>query len=274
MSGAMELASLLINRSQDLIDTFHRHLDLNDHEDAYKEVFEIFFQAIKGKPFLLNRDLYRDARLREVLSSVKELLKAITSAISEHSASVLPLAGNMLRKAQRRLNMLPGDRPRYVVACDGLSIIDATYIASRLKKESVDPFMTPMINPGGYTETYKFILKTFNYISGDRITLDTIVRDVAGVVHAKYYTVFRGYDKAIHELNNVPAIKIIDAMYELTSRLYSEIVRLRRDFNGAVMVLSDHGYDVVAGDGAGLYKVVHRWGPNSFSVIAPLLVIG
>jgi hypothetical protein len=272
MRNVAELASLLINELQDFINMLSRSIDLDNYRKVYKVVFEIFYQAVNHKSFLLSRDLYKDARLSTVLYRARRILDITTEVTDKHKASVHALAREMLRRAYALLAEAPEDKPRYVIVCDGFSIIDAVFIAFGLKREHMEPFIAPLINSGGITETYKFILEPYNYLQHDNLTLKVIAHKIAEKVRAKDFIVFRGYDDLIHQLRNERAAKILDEMYSLTSKLYSKIVRLKSEFNGMVMLLSDHGYDVIAVD-ADKYKMEHYWRPNSFSIIAPLLIV-
>ena len=268
----MELASLLIDELQGFINTLSRYIDLDDYKEAYKVIFEIFYQAVNHRSFLLNKDLYKDARLSIVLYHARRLLNIVTEIVDKYSASIHALARETLRRAYALLAEVPEDMPRYVVICDGFSIIDAVYIAFRLKRKSMELFIAPLINPGGITETYKFILEPHSYLRNTNLTLNVIAHNIAERVHAKDAIVFRGYDDSIHQLRNVHATDIIDTMYTLTSKLYGKVMKLKNEFNGIVMLLSDHGYDVTVRD-VNLYGVEHCWRPHSLSVIASLLIV-
>jgi len=265
----LEKASLLIDRFHDLLDALTQRIDLNDNKEIYKVIFEIFHQTAYGRPLLL-KDLWKDARLLSVLNLTREFLNLVHETINNYSANLSALAQEMFRKALMEVSKLPKSLPRYVIMCDGLSIIDATYIAYTMKKEGVNLFVAPLINPGGVTETYKFVLEPHAYLRGVNFTLKDLARKIAEMVNAKGFTVFGDYDRTIHQLKDVEVSNIVDTMYRLTLKLYDEIIR-RRNF--VVIVLSDHGYDIVE-KSASLYEVRHSWSPSSLSVIAPLLVVG
>lgn len=278
MGDILEEASLLINDLSDLLNMLTRYIGFGDHEEEYKIIFEIFYQAAYSKSLLLT-NLRKDARLLSVLQDARRFLDHVNEVIYKRHADIHALAQEMLRRAYTVLAEVPESNPRYVIICDGMSVVDAIYIAYRLRREHKEYrkiFITPLINPGGITETYKFILEPHSYFQSASLTLEDIARKIAEKVHAKDAIVFRDYDEAIHRSRNMHATDVINEMYELTSRLYSKIIQLKSEFNGVVMVLSDHGYDVIE-RGMGLYEVKHFWRPHSLphslSIIASLLIV-
>jgi hypothetical protein len=64
----------------------------------------------------------------------------------------------------------------------------------------------------------------------------------------------------------------IDLMYDVTLRLTNKLEYLRREYNAIMLLLSDHGYDVIPEAGS-IYRFDHRWRPRSLSILSPLLVI-
>jgi len=269
MMSALGVASLLADKFSGLLNRLDAHIYSSDYEELYKLIFEMFYQAISRKP-LLERDLYRDVRLLEVLRSMESFLELVNEVVEKYKAVIHEVARETLRRVFAEL---PKGSSRYVIVCDGLSIIDVTYIALRLRREHLQHSTRILINPGGVTETYKFILAPHDYMQNPNLTLNDIASKIAERVQARQWFVFRGYDDSIHKLRNVHASDVVSAMFNLTSKLYSEILWLRREFKGIVMVFSDHGYDVAEKSG-GLYDVEHSWKPNSLSVIAPILVVG
>ncbi len=267
----LEIASLLINELHSLLSMLTQYIDLSDHEEEYKIIFEVFHQAAHRKPLLL-KNLHKDARLLSVLQYARKFLDHVSELADKRNINIHALAQEMLRRAYTVLAEVSKNNSKYVIICDGMSITDAIYIAYRLKKEHMEPFIFPLINPGGITETYKFILEPHDYLLNASLSLKNIAYSIARKVHAKNAIVFREYDYSIHRLRNVRVIDIINTMYSLTSKLYSKVIHLKSEFNGVIMLLSDHGYDVIVKD-VDLYEVEHRWRPHSLSVIASLLVI-
>ncbi len=271
MNAVLETTTLLMNKLRALLNILLQYVNFDSLEEAYKVVFELFYQASRHKPFLL-KNLHKDARLSGMLQYAEELLSDVYEVISERNIDVLELAREMFRRASAELAEASKSASKYVIVCDGLSIIDALYIACRLKREGAELFIAPIINPGGATETYKFILEPHSYIQNADLTLNDIARRIAEKMRAKDYIVFRDYDEFIHQLKSVRASDIIGTMYTLTSKLYSKITQLKGGFGSTIIMLSDHGYDIVEKEG-GLYDVNHSWSPRSLSVIASLLIV-
>jgi len=267
----MDVASMVINEFNGFLTDLNRYIDSNDYEYVYKIIFELYYQVAYGKSFLL-KNLYKDVRLSNLLRCAKKLIDYVDDVARRHYADLDAVARETLRRVYAVLEELPQRNPRYVILCDGLSIIDSTYIVYRLRKKLMEPFAALLINPGGATETYKFILESYAYMQNTIFSLNDVARRVAEKISAKDAVVPRDHDESIHRLKMMRNTDIVDQMYKLTSRLYDKIVQLKREFNGVVMLLSDHGYDIVERD-SGLYDVYHSWKPHSLSIISSILVI-
>jgi len=267
----MDVASMVMNELNEFLAALSRYIDSDDYKYVYKIVFELFYQAAYDKPFLL-KNLHKDVRLSNLLRYAKNLIDYVNDVVRRHYADLHIVAQEILRMVYAVLEELPRKNPRYVILCDGLSIIDSTYLIYRMRKRLMKPFAALLINPGGATETYKFILEPHTYIQNINVSLNDVARVVAEKVSAKDAVIFRDHDEAIHRLKMIHGTDIVDQMYKLTSRLYDKIIQLKNEFNGIVMLFSDHGYDVVE-RGSDLYEVNHFWGPHSLSIIASILVI-
>jgi len=262
---------MVINEFNGFLTDLNRYVDSDDYGYVYRVIFELFYQVAHGKPFLL-KDLYKDARLSNLLGRAKKLIDYVDDVARRHYADLDVIAREILRRAYTVLEELPQRNPRYVILCDGLSIIDSTYIVYRLRRRLMEPFAALLINPGGATETYKFIFEPYAYMQNTVFSLNDVARRVAEKVRAKDAVVLRDHDESIHRLKMMRNTDIVDQMYKLTSRLYDKIVQLKSEFNGVVMILSDHGYDIVERD-SDLYDVYHSWKPHSLSIISSILII-
>jgi len=267
----MDVASMVINEFNRFLTDLSRYIDSDNYEYVYRIIFELFYQVAYGKPFLL-KNLYKDVRLSNLLRCAKKLIDYVDDVARRHYADLDAIAREILRRVYAVLEELPQKNPRYVILCDGLSIIDTTYIVYRLRKRLMEPFVALLINPGGVTETYKFILEPYAYMQNVNVSLNDVARRVAEKVSAKGAVVLRDHDESIHRLKMMRNTDIVDQMYKLTSRLYDKIVQLKSEFNGVVMLLSDHGYDIVERD-PDLYEVNHSWKPHSLSIISSILII-
>lgn len=271
MNTFLEVVSTSIDKLHEILIVLVRYINADNYENVYKIIFELFYRAVYNKPFLL-KNLHKDVRLFNVLQYTKKLMDYISNVAYRHCADLHIIAQEIFRRAYAFLEEIPKSSPRYVIFCDGISIIDTTYIAYRLKKEHMEPFIALLINPGGVTETYKFIFEPHSYLQGTNITLNDIAHKIARSISARDTIVFRDYDEAIHQLRDVHSTDIIDKMYGLTSRLYNKIIQLKNEFNGTVLLLSDHGYDIIEKN-MNLYEVKHFWRPHSLSIVASLLII-
>jgi rhodanese-related sulfurtransferase len=232
---------------------------------VYEVIFNIVHYGVIGV-FITDPELYRDARFIGFLNVTKNFLKKIFEIHDKYRTSIFNIAHNVFDGVLHLLKHAKGFR--YVVFCDGMSIVEALYIAYKMRAG----FINVIINPGGVTETYKFLLGAEEYMARQP-RLEEIVSAIARRAGASYI-IFRGYDEVIHRLESSEGVEpwlIIDEMYNATLRLEVALSRLKRE-GATIVLLSDHGYDVVP-LASGKFKTLHRWSSKSLSIIAPVLII-
>jgi len=238
---------------------------IGEHRRAYEVIFNIVHYNILGA-FLTDPGLSRDVRFIKFLGVLNSFLERIFEVHGKYRASISSIARNVFDGVLHLLRHVKG--LRHVVFCDGMSLVEALHIAYRMKAS----FINVVINPGGVTETYKFLLGAEEY-AARQPRLEEIVSAIAKRAEATY-TIFRDYDEAVHRLEGSEGVEpqlVVDEMYSATLRLEAALSRLKRE-GAAVVLLSDHGYDVVP-LASGKFKTVHKWSPRSLSIIAPVLII-
>jgi hypothetical protein len=238
---------------------------INDYKRAYEIIFNILHYSVRGE-FLTDPTLSRDVRFIDVLSTTSRFFKNIFEIYREYKAVVSNIAREVYDSILHRLRH--DKRSKYVVFCDGMSMVEALYIAYKLRAG----FINAVINPGGVTETYKFLLGAEGYMA-KQPNLEEVVKSVAGEAGASH-AVFREYDETIHRIEASEGLEpysIIEEMYMITLRLEAKIDRLKKE-GATIALLSDHGYDVVPAV-PGRFKTLHRWSPRSLSIIAPIIII-
>lgn len=260
---------MLIDESRELCKRLSRDLEnIDDDKNVYETLFNVFYYALTGLSFTTKRPL-EDARLIHAVDTIKKFLEKVFELSNKYKASLSSVAREVYRMAIREMR----DKPlKYIVLCDGVSIIEALYTALKMRSST---FIGVIINPGGNTETYKFIIKPHEYSTREAPpSLKEIAQSIADEVGAEY-KVFRGIDDAITNNSGKPMkpSTIISLLYNITSELLRLFKSLKRGKpNAAVMMISDHGYDVVP-RGLEAFELQHCWSPRALSILAPLVVL-
>jgi hypothetical protein len=232
---------------------------------VYETVFNILHYSVTGR-LLTEAKLSGDPRFVDVLSTSKKFLDNILRIYNEYRACISNIASEVFDRVVYFLKRSKG--LKHFVFCDGMSLTEALYLACKLRVN----FINVIINPGGVTETYKFILGSWEYIA-KQPNLDVMVGTIAKKAEASH-TIFREYDEAVHRIGNSEGLdprSIVEKMHSITLRLELTIHSLKK-VGATIVLLSDHGYDVVP-VGSGKFKTQHRWGPRSLSILAPVMII-
>jgi hypothetical protein len=262
---------LLIDMLDRVYECLRRDLQhVSDEREVYRVLFSIHHYLATGLSLSPEFPL-KDVRFRCTMDSLREFFENAFRIHDNYRASLRALAHEMYSRGLSHLKLHDetAKTTKYVLLCDGMSMVEALYIAYRLRPS----FIGVILNPGGITETYKLILEPRAYFEQNRqITLDTIAQRMAEELGAKEYYVFREFDERIHSGRIVRASDAIDLMYDVTVMLANKLEYLRREYNATILVLSDHGYDVIPESGS-IYRFDHRWRPRSLSILSPLLVI-
>ena len=240
-----------------------RYINIDDKR-AYEILYNIFYYSVTGSTFTTITPL-KDARLTGLVDVTKKFLKIIFELYDRYVASLTNIASGIYDVA---LSYFKSNK-KYILFCDGMSIIEAFYIA--YKARSIN-FIGAVINPGGVTETYKFIIRPHKYLAGSS-RLEEIISQIARETNAKYL-IFRDYDDTIHRIENSEGLDpqvIIDEIYNITSRLEAKLDLLRKE-GATIMLISDHGYDAIPLI-SGKFKLQHKWDQHALSIIAPILIL-
>jgi len=260
------ISEWITNAACDLYRQLLRSLQhINDYKRAYEVIFNTLHYNVTGK-FLTDPTLSKDVRFIDVLSTTRDFFENIFEMYDEYRANVSNIARDVFDGVLYLLRH--PKRFKHVVFCDGMSMVEALYIAYKLRAG----FINVVINPGGVTETYKFLLGAEEYMA-KQLNLEEVVNAIAKRAGA-LYTIFREYDETIHRIEDSEGLEpssIVEEMYIISSRLEAMIDRLKKE-KTTIVLLSDHGYDVVPAV-PGKFKTQHRWSPRSLSIIAPITII-
>jgi len=261
-----EVITPIVNTLYELHNSLGRifkYLDKNDKE-AYEILFNIFHYSATGSILTTTKPL-EDARFINILDTTKRFLEIVFEVYNKYTASLANIAHYVYDMTLSHFR----SNKKYILLYDGMSIIEALYIAHKMRPVN---FIGVMINPGGVTETYKFIMGSHKYLTRVQ-RLEEIIRQIAKETGAQAQ-IFRDYDDAIHRIENLGGLDpqtIIDEVYNITLRLEARLNFLKRE-GATIMLISDHGYDVVPAIPK-RFKMQHKWAQHALSIIAPILVL-
>jgi hypothetical protein len=260
--------SLLIDRLYRLYNCLEQDFrEISEDKRIYEILFNIIYYSTTGLSFT-TKDLFKNVRFTCTLYSAKKLLDSVFDVYNRYKASLAYMISEVYRVAISKL-ILRSKVPKYVILCDGMSIIETIYISYKIRPVI---FIGIAINPGGVTETYKFILQPHDYLSRDKsLTLEEIAQQIASEVGGESQ-VFREFDDIIHRSKATNSHTIIKTMYNIVSRLAERLFDLKREFNASIMLISDHGYDVIQRN-SDIFELQHRWNPRALSILSPILVL-
>jgi hypothetical protein len=250
---------------------------LKDDREVYAALHDIFHYVATGDELIIS--YVTDPRLLSFMDRTRSFLYYVWSRHKEYVASMDVIAKEIYKRALDILRDVGTSNNIHVFACDALSIVDALFIVYKLSTEyKLRPrFFGTIINPSGKTSTYKFLLDSKRFLEeGENISLMNAVRNaISNILNTNNINItkFNDIDKFIHDNENIgfnDASTIINKLYELVSSLYENIKHLVAN-NIIVVIVSDHGYDIQKVSSE--YRLRHGLGPNSLSILAPVLII-
>jgi len=237
----------------------------NDKE-VYITLHNIFYYIITGEVLTASKCI-ADPRLQSFMSKVFEFLCYVWQLHSKYVASMDVITEEMYRLVRDKLRDEKASKRIHVFVCDALSIVDALFIAYKLRPK----FFGAIINPSGKTGEYKFLLDPKRFLEEGNITLTNAVSNALSI--SVDISKFDEIDKFIHASENVSfndASAIINQLYDIVSLLFTKVKHLVT-YNIIAVLVSDHGYDIQKVSSE--YRLKHGLGPNSLSILAPILII-
>jgi len=268
MIDMLNIFAVLSNKVGEIVDEITKKTNVRG-ENLYTLIMDLISQAFYSTSIFYDDNLEANVLWRDVVLAIKELIDLINK-IQNRYMTLLPKLYSIALDRLKSVVLL--SKTIYVIFCDALSLIEAIYFAITFRERL--RFITILINPGGNTLTYKYIISTILGESINDLTLETISKYISLSLNAKDYAVFREIDKAVHELNEVTKEHLIARMFTNVRSLTDKINYLMEDYNATIIVLADHGYDIKKIE-SGHYTLEHRWKTlKSLSIIAPIIVVG
>ncbi|MHA1664975.1 MAG: hypothetical protein ACTSVW_04005 [Candidatus Njordarchaeales archaeon] len=262
------IKTIINNKFYDIISDIKRKINYKD-EELYKFIIDLIMQVVNNKTIYTQRNLEMDVQWRDTIKAFREYLDTIEDITNRYIASIYKLYRDVLDGLRAEIT---SSNVCYVILCDALSIIEAIYLV--LAHEKNFRYATTLINPGGNTETYKYLASLITDEQFESLTLPVISRYVKRFLNAKDCIVFRDIDETVHQIEKgeVDSSFLLRILYRNASRLYNKIKNLIDIYDASVVLMSDHGYDIVHlyND---KYSLKHSWkGVKSISNLAPVII--
>jgi hypothetical protein len=259
--------TVLLNYLDEIVGLLNVFRYLKDDREVYVTLHNIFHYII-SRNTLTSSNYVMDPRLQSFMSKVLEFLLHVQQLQSEYVASTNIIAEEVYRLVQDKLRAALSSKHIHVFVCDALSIVDALFIAYKLKPR----FFGIIINPSGKTTSYKFHLDPKKFLENEEnLSLMNAVGRALNV--GTNISKFDDIDRFIHENEDVDfndALTIINKLYNIVLSFYTKVKQLITH-NIITVIVSDHGYDIESASSR--YRLKHGLGPNTLSILAPILII-
>ena len=202
---------------------------------------------------------------RELTDKLYHLLEQVDSIVA--SSKPVLISGEADLKHTVDAVKHEVERVDYVLVYDCMSLVEQLAISAFLKVEGVKSVFlsTVFVNPAGVT---RFVTQQLHG-TGYRASLLGVARYIANELRASLYTKSSFVDEKVHEAGLLGAEEFVDRMD--IDRVAREV--LERARSGRVLVLSDHGYDVVVSVRENYIYVVHGFRRGDSSSYVPLVLL-
>jgi hypothetical protein len=257
----------LLNHLNGIVNSLNELAHLRDDKEVYEALHNIFYYIVT-KHILTTSKYIIDPRLQGFMGEVVEFLRYVQQLHSRYMALRDVIVAEMYRFIQEKLRAEGASERVHVFVCDALSIVDALFIAYKLRPK----FFGIIINPSGKTATYKFLLDPKRFLEKkENVTLVNAVGEALNV--SINISKFDNIDRLMHANENISFIDastIIDRLYNVVSSFYTKVRQLNT-YNIVTIIVSDHGYDIEKVLNG--YRLRHGLSPNALSILAPILIV-
>lgn len=246
---------------------------VNDFKQAYSLIFKCIWQSINP---ILFPEINSRYELVDFIKEVRDLIKEANSKARRMGAAAKFLLLEALRKVEITMK---NSNSSYVVLCDGLSIIEMLAIIYYFRDQINLETVMCGINPSGKTGTFKYLaehyVKTTVRGDVDELTMRNIAQKLRDKLGCAGYRFFSEIDHFVHRSRCSPlfsCMKLINNLFNCTSKLINILRELK---DGKILILADHGYDIIT-ENMSKWYLDHRFNMDelSLSPITPIFIIG
>ena len=240
-----------------------------------KEVYALMQKIVAhGVERNLFTEIESNPVIWELNSSVYKLIERIDILIKTRlteSSLYLSDAIDLLERMKKT------DKPMYILLCDALSLSEYMFLIYYFHNLIDLKNTLCAINPSGKTSTFKYLAEEYFKLrlvsSSNETTMNTIAETLRIRLNAKGCSVFREFDRLIHEdVKYSDFNSLLDALFNVVSNLQKRIDALVDD-NYKILILADHGYDIIFSEEG--WTLTHKWREGMcLSTLVPILTIG
>ena len=240
-----------------------------DSRSAYSLLLKTVLHSVNEASF---PEVESNFWLREIITDTKKLVNEVNDL-----ARLGPSAGELLSKAMDSISMKIGKKGAlYIVLCDCLSLTEFLYLVYVFREEVKPDEALCAVNPSGKTGTFKYLAKY--YLGAEEVPDFLVMSTIAEGIRKKFsYSgcyLFPEIDNFVHETsgNGFRTFdELIDSLFYLANKIVSKIRELQP---ASILILADHGYDVVKEGGK--WSLTHKWDPRFplLSPLVPILLVG
>jgi hypothetical protein len=175
-------------------------------------------------------------------------------------------------------NLKNSREPLYIILCDALSIPEYLFLLYIFQEFVNVGDALCAVNPSGKTMTFKYLAKEYLDItvpaSLEETTLKSIGEGLRKKLGASGFSILRDIDMLIHYSGEYSHVDdMINSLSKIAEKIRRE-VQERFDNGYEVLLLADHGYDVLKREN--MWTLTHRWDVEKpcMSPFVPILIMG
>lgn len=213
--------------------------------------------------------------LTTLANDVRTLVAFINRLLQKRVAESSIYLKNAIDALERMRN---SRKPFYIILCDALSLPEYMFLLYTFHEFVSADKTFCAVNPGGKTATFKYLAKEYLSIktlpSLEEVTMRNVGESLREKLGASGSFIFRDIDMLIHyggEYGDVDSM--INSLFKIVNRLQNEVENwLNNKYK--VLILADHGYDVLRNDN--IWTLNHRWEKEKLCVspFVPILIMG
>ena len=249
-----------------------RHSMLGEHpKEVYALLQKIIMHEAERSHFI---EVESNPILWDLSFSVNRLIKSIDRVVKNR----LTESSFYLREAIDFIEHLKKtDKPMHILLCDALSLSEHMFLIYFFHNLVDSKNTLCAINPSGKTSTFKYLAEEYFKLGvvspSEETTMNTVAENLRRRLSAAGYSIFREFDRLIHRDTLYSDFNaLLDALFNAVSNLQKRIESLANE-NYRVLVLADHGYDIIFEEKG--WTLAHEWREGvCLSTLIPILTIG
>lgn len=255
-----------------------RLLDLLEELAASFPLFSDYKQAHAQLFIIIARCLgFKELQQNQLLSVLEEKTNAVLNTAFILSQNPVKARKSIEIVLEDLQNKIERSSDVALVLCDALGLLEFLTLFIIYRKEIKKGYLALAVNPSGKTSTFKFMVKRWlgNYGFPEEFDMREIAYDLGRKIGFSEIRLFRGFDKLIHNVEKEGVLEsknLIELLWKIFGDFNDVLGTLLKGHKG-VIILSDHGYDILRKEGR--WSLGHIWrGDKPYaSCLVPLILI-